>query len=512
MELAPPLWELVRRPPESVAVEDAHVRRSWRELDQRSAAVVHLIGSNGLVPGDHLVIVGSNRAEYLDVVLGALRGGFVFTTAKAGWTSDELGYVLDDAGSRLVATDLPAPAEAARQRGLPVIDLAYLDAQLAPFLGVQAPYDRSGWKLTYTSGTTGRPKGVVRLTQARLPFSDAFPESAAHAARLRIPADGPHLVVSRLCHGAPLTFALSALASGAPLRVLDRWEPLHALEQLDDGVASTIVVPTMLRQWLALPVEDRRAHPLPSLRTVVHGGEPCPTELKRRAIEWLGPILVEYWGSSEGGLNIATTEEWQAKPGTVGRPVSGDADEVRILGPNGERLPAGAEGRVFFRASSDFAYLGDPAKTAAAHHGDSGTAGDIGWVDADGYLFISGRTSDVIICAGVNVYPAEVENLLADIAGVREYCIVGGPDPDRGEAVVACIVPAPGVSAEEAARSLREAAALRVAGYKQPRRVVVFETLPRDETGKLLRASLRRELFAGTTAFAATTPTATVEG
>ncbi len=503
MRQAPPLWELVGRPPDAVALQDSISQRSWRVLDERSAAVVHLLEAEGLEPGDHLLISGSNRVEYLDVVLGAMRGGFIFTPVKTGWTANEVGYVLDDAASRLVASDIPAAAEAARERGLPVVDLGRLWDRLEPYIGMPVPYERIGWKLTYTSGTTGRPKGVRYVGLDRLPFSESFPRSGLINARLEIPSDGAHLVVARLCHGAPLTFALGTLACGAPLRLLDRWEPGHALEELDRGVVSTVVVPTMLRQWLALPAEVREAHELRDLRRVVHGGEPCPVELKRRAIDWLGPILIEYFGSSEGGMTVVSTEEWLARPGTVGRAVSGSDDDIRILGPNGERLKPGEEGRVFFWARTDFEYMGDPAKTAAAHCRDMFTSGDIGWVDGDGYLFVSGRSGDVIISAGVNIYPAEVEDLLGGMPSVSELCVVGAPDEERGEMVAVFVVPAHGVPGEDAAQAVLEAAAGRVADYKRPRRVVVRDQpLPRDESGKLLRASLRNELWQGASGFA----------
>jgi long-chain acyl-CoA synthetase len=503
---APPLWKLVGRHPDEMALEDAVGRQTWRRLDEHTAAVVHLLEAEGLAPGDHLLLSGTNRVEYLDVVIGAMRGGFIFTPVKTGWTPNEVGYVLDDAGSRLVATDIPAAADAARQRGLPVIEFESLAERLAPHVGAPVAYDRAGWKLTYTSGTTGRPKGVRRLGMQPVPFSESFSNSGgiANHARLDIPPDGTHLVISRLCHGAPLTFALGALGSGAPLRLLDYWEPQHALEELDRDVASTVVVPTMLRQWLALPDDDRLGHPLRALHRVVHGGEPCPIELKERAIRWLGPILIEYFGSSEGGMTVATTEEWLERPGTVGRTVSGVDDDIRILDADGERLPPGEEGRVFFWARADFEYMGDPEKTAAVHHQDMFTSGDIGWVDANGYLFLSGRSSDVIISAGVNIYPAEVEDLLGEVPGVTELCVVAGPDEERGETVAAFVVPAPGVTEEEAREAVVAAAADRVAGYKRPRRIVLSdEPLPRDETGKLLRAALRQRLWAGASGFAA---------
>jgi acyl-CoA synthetase (AMP-forming)/AMP-acid ligase II len=257
---------------------------------------------------------------------------------------------------------------------------------------------------------------VVRADSGTRPFSDAFVASAAFATALQIPRDDPHLVVSRLFHGAPLTFALSALAAGTPLLVMERWDAAAAVDLLADGAASTIMVPTMFRQMLALPEATRARLPVPTLHTVIHGGEPCPVGLKRRMIDWLGPIFVEYFGVSEGGMTLASTEDWLARPGTVGRIHT--AAGVVILDDDGHEVPAGTEGAVYFRSGgASFSYKGDPDKTESAHRGDAFTAGDIGYVDADGYLFLSGRRADVIVSAGVNVYPAEIETELEVVPG-----------------------------------------------------------------------------------------------
>jgi len=321
---------------------------------------------------------------------------------------------------------------------------------------------------------------------------------------LQLPTDGTHLVVSALFHGAPLAFALSLLASGCRLRIMRRWDAEAALDELARDVRSTCVVPTMFRQLLALPAARRRAFSAPELHCVLHGGEPCPQPLKREMIDWLGPILVEYYGMTEGGMSVATSAEWLARPGTVGRPALGM--EVQILGPSGERLPPGEHGTIYFRTPSgrSFEYRNSPEKTAAAYSPEGAfTVGDIGFVDADGYLFISGRTSDVIVSGGVNLYPAEIEDLLYGLTEVREACVVGGPDELRGESPVAFVVldrAAIGDEPDAEARALaaiEAACAGRLAGYQRPRRFVVRPELPRDPTGKLLRHLMRAELWAG---------------
>jgi long-chain acyl-CoA synthetase len=259
------------------------------------------------------------------------------------------------------------------------------------------------------------------------------------------------------------------------------------------------MVPTMFRQLLALPEDRRRAFRAPALRAVLHGGEPCPQPVKHAMIDWLGPILFEYYGMTEGGLTTSTSEDWLARPGTVGTAKLGL--QIQILGPDGERLGPGEQGTIHFMPASGkmFEYRKEPEKTAAAYSRDGAfTVGDIGYVDADGYLFISGRTADVIVSGGVNVYPAEIEDALARLPGVRDACVVGGPDELRGETPVAFVVLDEQASAAPGAAARIEAACeASLAGYQRPRRVLVRDELPRDPTGKLLRHVLRAELWEG---------------
>jgi long-chain acyl-CoA synthetase len=358
--------------------------------------------------------------------------------------------------------------------------------------------------MSYTSGTTGRPKGVVHAWSGQSPFSESFTRSTGWAEAARLPGDGTHLMASQLFHGAPLTFGLAALARGAPMRIMPRWDPSEFLHAVAEGAASTSLVPTMFRHLLALPESERQGADTSSLRTVLHGGEPCPPDLKRRMVDWWGPVFVEYFGFSEGGMTLATTEDWVARPGTVGRALP--HQEILVLDADGARLPAGTEGLVYFRFldGTGFSYFGDEAKTEAAY-GPSGafTAGDIGWLDDDGYLYISGRRADVIVSAGVNVYPAEVEAVIDAVGGVADVAVVGGPDPERGEQVVAFVVPGRGTVGDDVVAAVTAASNEQLAGYKRPRRIVLCDEVPRDPTGKLLRTRLRDRLWVGRSGFAA---------
>lgn len=499
-ETAPPIWHIADVTRDAIALEDHRRAVTFAELERRSNAFGHGYAALGLAPGDHVALVTSNRAEFVEALIGAMRAGMIVTPVKTSWTPPEIEYLLRDAGSRAVVTDVEAARVAATSLGIAVVDLErgvagtpfarWLDAQDAGPL----PRDRRGYRLSYTSGTTGRPKGVHRLSDGRLPWCEAFAASRAFAAQASVPTDGPHLNVSALFHGAPLAFALSLLASGCTMRILRRWDADEALDALARGVRSTCMVPTMFRQLLALSDERRRAFHAPGLRAVLHGGEPCPQHVKQRMIDWLGPILIEYYGMTEGGLTTCTSEEWLARPGTVGKAKLGLG--ISILGPNGEHLPPGEQGTIHFVPASGkpFEYRNASEKTAAAYSREGAfTVGDIGYVDADGYLFISGRTADVIVTGGVNVYPAEIEDTLARLPGVRDACVVGGPDELRGESPVAFLV----LDDATALPAVEAACESALAGYQRPRRYLLRHELPRDPTGKLLRHLLREQLWEG---------------
>ena len=487
------LADLSGRCPDDAAVECGDRHLTWAELDQRTNAVANGLEAAGATPGSHVAICVSNRVEFVEAVLGAWRAGCAYTPLKTGWTADEVGYVLDDAESRVVVTDRDGARAAAAERGVVVVDLddGY-DGWLSQQEVSTPPPERCGYKMPYTSGTTGRPKGVVMTGAGTTPFADGWGGLRRWAEALTLPGTGVHLFGSRLFNGAPQTFGFGALARGATLRIMPRWSADEGLRELGRGdVTSTIMVPTMFRQLLALSGVDRTRPPAPSLQTLLHGGEPCPLPVKESIADWFGNVLVEYYGFTEGGLTIVRPGEWRERPGTVGRPLPGMRVEIR--GDDGAELAAGEDGSVFFASDAGrrFRYAGDDSKTDRAHVGDAFTVGDVGHVDADGYLYLSGRSADVVITAGVNVYPAEIESALSDLDGILDLCAVGAADAERGE-VVALYVVLTAAADEATVRSrITETAERRLAPYKRPRSVHVIDELPRDETGKLLRRSLR---------------------
>ena len=492
MTSQPPLYELSGRRAHDPALEDGTARRTWGELDDRTRAIAHGLEQLAPEPGSHVALVSSNRVEFIEVALACLRVGLVYTPIKSSWTPTEILSILSDASSALVVSDIPAGRQAAVDAGLPLLDLDdAFDSWVSRQSDGPVPYERGGRKITYTSGTTGRPKGVIPSYLGLRPFPESFAASAGMAAITGLPGDGAHLFVSHLFHGAPLTFGLGALARGASLRIVPRWEPQTVLTMLADGVTSTSMVPTMFRQLLHLPGDVRASFDAPELVTVLHGGEACPRPVKESMLAWWGPRLTEYYGFSEGGMTIATSEEWMDRPGTVGR--AARQQRILIIGEGGDELGPGIDGTIYMVNPDGvtFSYLNDAAKTAAAHRGNAFTVGDVGHVDDDGYLFITGRQSDVIVSSGVNIYPAEIESALSDIEGTADLAIVGAPDDVRGEQVTAVFVPSHGPDAGAVAARIASVAGERLAGYKRPRLFFRAAVLPRDPTGKLLRALLR---------------------
>lgn len=480
-----------------IAVADGVTELTWRQLEARTSRFGHGLEALGATPGSHVAICVGNRVDFVVGLIGAWRAGCAFTPLKTGWTETEVGTVLDDARTAVVVADRDGARAAARRRGAALVDLdaddypAWLDAQSAEPL----PHDRCGYKMPYTSGTTGRPKGVVMRGSGTADFATGWAGIARWAEALELPGEGVHLFCSRLFNGAPQTFGFGAMARGATLRIMRHWDPVAALAELrSPDVTSTIMVPTMFRQILALPPAER-AGPRPSVRTVLHGGEPCPIPLKAAIADVFGDVLVEYYGFTEGGMTVVRRDEWRSRPGTVGRPLPGMA--VTVRDDDGHELPPNSEGTVYFTPANGrmFRYHGDDAKTEGAHRDDSFTVGDIGRLDEDGFLYLCGRAAEVVVSAGVNVYPAEVDQALSDVDGLLDLAAVGAPDETRGEVIELFVTLKPDADQAGVLAQIERTASQRLAPYKRPREVHVVAEIPRDQTGKLLRRVLRDRLW-----------------
>jgi long-chain acyl-CoA synthetase len=347
--------------------------------------------------------------------------------------------------------------------------------------------------MLYTSGTTGRPKGVRR------PLLEFPPELMMSVLRQTLaqhlelePGDEVHLAVGPLYHSAPCVHALLALNLGHAVVVSEHFEPEDALGLIQRyGVTNAFMVPTMFHRMLNLPAEVRDRYDVSSLRQVYHSAAPVPVDTKRRMLEWWGPVLYEYYGSTESGpVVVARPDDWLAHPGTVGRAVEGV--EVKIFDEAGAELPPGEPGLIYARGQAGFEYHGDPAKTASSMLGDFYTPGDIGHLDEDGWLYMSDRRTDLIISGGVNIYPAEIEAALLQHPAVGDVAVIGVPDEDWGQSVVALVEPAEGaVPDEDLAAALLAHCEPRLARLKHPRRIEFRGSLPRTPSGKLSRGRVR---------------------
>jgi long-chain acyl-CoA synthetase len=455
-----------------------------------------------------------NGSTNVEVLLAALQTGLYVTPINGGLAAPEIAYILADSGARAFVADagaaekalaaadaagIPGPARLAVGAEGAVPGFASYAALLAGMPDAPPPDRVFGQFMQYTSGTTGRPKGVRREIVAADP--DVMSGLLAdHLRRFGIEpgAGNVHLCTSPMYHTAPLAFSLFALHFEHPVVLMAHWDAEEALRLVErHRVTTTHMVPTQFHRLLLLPEAVRRRYDVSSLRHVLHAAAPCPVEVKRRMLEWWGPVIYEYYGATEGGGTLATPQEWLAHPGTVGRAWGGGA-EVRVLDDDGKECPPGQPGTVYLKVLQDFAYKGDPDKTRASRRGDFFTVGDVGWLDAEGYLFLCDRKIDMIISGGVNVYPAEVEAALFEHPKVGDAAVFGIPDADWGEQVKAVVEPAPGVSpgpelAEEILAFCRE----RLAHYKCPRSVDFVAAMPRDPNGKLYKRRLRDPYWEG---------------
>ncbi len=458
---------------------------TYADLDARSAAAAARLHAAGLAPGDTVALLVGNHPGFFAAAWAAQRSGLYYLPMPTRATTPELAWLLEDSGAKAVIADpVLAGALPAGTRWTATDDaLAPTDAPVAPAL--------EGADLLYTSGTTGRPKGV-RRPLARAPLGTESRRVERAQALFGLGADSVFLSPAPLYHAAPLRFAMNLLRTGGTVVGMARFDAAEALALITrHRVTHSQWVPTMFARLLALPPTERAAHDLSSHACAIHAGAPCPPHIKRAMIDWWGPILHEYYSGTESvGFAHATSAEWLERPGTVGRAVGCTA---HILDEHGRELPPGETGRVFFEGVAH-AYHNDPAKSAAATSPQGwATMGDIGHLDADGYLFLTDRAAFTIITGGVNVYPREVEDALAALPGVADCAVFGVPDDDLGEAVLALVQPAPGAPTDRAAAAcLLAALAAALAPAKRPKRLAFVETLGRTETGKLDKAGLRR--------------------
>ncbi|MGP8297490.1 AMP-binding protein [Streptomyces inhibens] len=503
------------------AIRCAGQERDYPAFLERAGRIATGLRRRGVERGDRIAVVLRNEPAHLEITTGAALLGASAVPVNWHFQQDELRHVLTDSGSKVVFahTDLLDGVAAVLPDGVPIVEVP-LPAGVAAACGIAAPPPTGRYPLLdrwlegcepldraagdhpptviYSSGTTGRPKGVLREPVA--------PDRLDEAVRLfleyfAVVPGGRTLIPAPLYHASPSQHAVLALAAGLDITLMPRFDAEEFLRLIEaHRIEQVQVVPTMFVRLLRLPKDVRERYELSSLSSVVHAAAPCPPHIKHAMIDWLGPVLREYYGGSEtGAVTWCDSGEWMAHPGTVGR-ATGSCG-VAILGPGGRPLPTGATGDIYLKPADEwpqFTYLGDPDKRAAMEApGLPGyvTIGDIGHLDADGYLYLSDRRNDMVISGGVNIYPAEIEGALLALDGVRDVAVFGIPDEEFGEVLAAHLQTEPGVLLS--AEAVRAHVGERLAGYKVPRAVVFEERLPRDESGKLFKRLLRDPYWAG---------------
>jgi long-chain acyl-CoA synthetase len=513
---------LAARGADAPAVIDERGTTTWGELDEQVTRLVHALRARGLGLGDTVVAMLGNQAELVVTSLACAHGGWALVPVNWHWVARELAYVLDDANASAlivderwasVAVDALAQAEAPWLRAKVHVGDGPMPGGFEAWGDVlpagstdEIDDPQRGGPMFYTSGTTGWPKGV----RSTLTATGGPPEMLtliAHsiAPTLGVPVDEApervQLVCGPMYHSAQWVFAVAPLVCGATIVLQQRFDAAAVLGAIErHGVTNTHLVPTQFVRLLDLPEEVRSGADVSSMVQIMHGAAPCAPAVKRAMIEWFGPKITEYYGGTEGGfLARITAEEWLERPGSVGRPM--EVIEVAIIGPDGERQAPGQPGEIWFRSllGSDFEYHNAPEKTASAHRdGGFGTLGDVGYLDGDGYLYLSDRKIDMVVSGGVNIYPAEVEHALAEHPAIADVAVFGVPDEEMGESVHAAVALRAGhVWSDELQGELDAFCRERLAGYKRPRSWEVHEELPRSEAGKLTKRVLRDPWWAG---------------
>jgi len=497
--------------PERPAILSPAGDRTFGELNANANRLVRALRARGIGDGDSISLICANRPEFAEVMAASQRMGLRFTPVNWHLTGPEMAYIIEDSEARVVVGDATfAAAIFAAVGELPTAPAVLLaiggdipgfdryDDAIAGEDGSDIDDATLGRSMLYTSGTTGRPKGVDRPIAGVI--AAATTQTASQAASRYEPDADLHLCTGPLYHAAPLAFSLSGpLAAGVGVVVMDGWNERVALDLMErHGITHTHMVPTMFHRLLAIPEDERRSRDLSKLRYVIHGAAPCPVTVKAALIEWLGPVVYEYYAATEGAGSFVTSEDWLRKPGTVGKPAT--ADHVRILDDDRQPLGTNEVGTVFLKApaTGQFRYYKDDEKTTKSYLGDEGyfTLGDHGYLDDDGYLFLTGRSAELIISGGVNIYPAEIDAVLLTHPSVGDVGVIGVPNPDWGEEVKAVVECKAGVAASpELAAELIAFCRDRLAHFKCPRTVDFLDELPRHDNGKLYRRKLR-DIFA----------------
>jgi long-chain acyl-CoA synthetase len=488
-------------------------RRDHAEVAGRAARIAGGLHRLGVKQGDSVCILMRNDIAFIEAAYAAMRLGAYGVPVNWHFKPEEINYILRDSGTSVLighadllhqlhgsippgitVLGVPTPPEILKTYAIDPDQLARPDFAIdfEGWLAGQAPYDGplvpQPQNMIYTSGTTGHPKGVRRDAPT--------PAQSAMADQMRAMIFGLRpglraLLPGPLYHSAPNAFGIRASRLGGALVIMPRFEPEEFLHLIEEQRIDTIfMVPTMFIRLMRLPAEVRRKYDVSSLRHVIHAAAPCPPDIKRAMIEWWGPVIYEFYGSTESSaVTFANSEDALKKPGTVGRIVPGA--ELRFIGEDGRMLPPGEIGEIYSRiaASADFTYHNKPDKRAEIERDGFITSGDVGFIDPDGYVFLCDRKRDMVISGGVNIYPAEIEAVLHAIPGLHDCAVFGIPDAEFGEALMAMVEPQAGVTLDVA--DIRKRLKASLADYKVPKHIEIAQNLPREDSGKIFKRRLR---------------------
>jgi acyl-CoA synthetase (AMP-forming)/AMP-acid ligase II len=481
---------------------------SFGELYARSRRVAALLHEAGLRRGDGVALILSNRGEFFEITWGCQLSGLYYTAVNTHFTPDEVAYVIDDCDAKAVFVDASMTdlAEHVRDVNSAVHVRVAVGGTLpgwrsyegAVATASEAPPLADGSEMLYSSGTTGRPKAVRRPlpTDGNGSWAQAVLEMAL-TRRYKMSPDSVYLSPAPLYHAAGVNYTMAVNRVGAAAIIMRKFDAETVLRLIETyRVTHAQFVPTMFVRMLKLPESIREKYDVSSLQYVLHAAAPCPVDVKHRMIDWFGPIIHEYYGGTEGfaGTTIGP-EEWLAHPGSVGIPMA----PVHVVGDGGEELPLGQPGELYFEGGPDFEYFKDPAKTASVYN-ERGwrSLGDMGYVDEDGYMYLTDRSTFMIVSGGVNIYPQEAENLLVMHPKLVDAAVFGVPNDEFGEEVKAVVQPVDGVHpGPELEAELIGYCRAHLAGYKCPHTVEFDPELPRDPNGKLYKRRIRERYWQG---------------
>jgi long-chain acyl-CoA synthetase len=505
-------WRLAAADPERVAlVTPDGEEHTAGELLRAANQLSHALRALGLEQGDTVACVLPNGLEFIELYLAALQIGLYFTPINHHLVGPEIAYIVDDSEAKVFVGHERFAAEIAKAAAEFALaaDRCFAVGDVEGFGRWEALLDdhpttapdrrTAGAAMHYTSGTTGRPKGVKRALFDIDPDDMGALYSGFQGLFGVQPFDDHvHLTGSPLYHTAVLMWTANSMHMGHKVVLMDRWSPEGMLELIErHRVTTSHMVPTQFHRLLALPEEVRARYDCSSVRCMVHAAAPCPPDVKRKMIDWWGDAVMEYYAATEGGGTIITAQEWLVKPGSVGRAWAGS--EVRILDDDGNEVPPGVEGTVYMSlAQANFEYKGDERKTAENRRDGFFTVGDWGLLDEDGYLFLKDRKSDMIISGGVNIYPAEIEGELLAFPKIADVAVFGIPHEDWGEEIKAVVQPAEGVEPNDELRAeILAWCEDRLAKFKRPKTIDFIAEMPRDPNGKLYKRKLRDPYWEG---------------